>query len=428
MTYLENNICNLEPLFKFDPNIKKNIVSASFFKAATSGYKDFNLYIDGLEKLYDIIVSSPMNFSLRLFIDQLVYNDSKLMKRINSLEKIEIVLYKCPNYLIPNTEYHYGLFGTMLRFFPMFDFPNNDAEIVIICDIDNYDYFENNINNILKCKKFDQLNILKRGNLGKNIIYNLKMLNEGSINPYSVASSFSANIKTDHKVIVEFMENMEKNPRKVFSNYKQRVKELGNYIPDNIYKNYKNFIYGFDEYFLNVNLTDYLIKNNLPWAVRIKWNPFSNLMFYFDEYKDKIPKDKYHLIYLIFKYIFEKNNIEMKTNNIFKNYQLTTKLISGKNKKLSYNINFYMYKLIIFLYKNKLYRFLFDEDIYKIILTDELFGSYSFDGIVYYNLNRKKSIQFDLKKTMFIDDDIKELKNFTDTHAKFFDHFTPFLI
>ena len=423
MKYLENNICNLEPLFNFDPKIKKNIVSASFFKAATTGYKDFNLYIDGLEKLYQEIISGPMNFSLRLFIDKSVYNDLKLMKRINSLERIEIVLYKCPNYSISDTDYHYGLFGTMLRFFPMFNFPNNDAKIVIICDIDNYDYFGNNINNIMRCKKFDQINILKRGNLGKNIIFNLKMLNEGTINPYSVASSFSAYIKTDHKVITDFMINMEKNPRKVFSNYKQRVQELGDSVSDDIYKNYKNFIYGFDEYFLNVNLTDYLIKNNLPWSARIKWNPFSSLMFYFDEYKEKIPKDKYHLICLIFKYIFEKNNIKMKTNNILKNYEYIIKLIGGKNYKLSYNINFYMYKLIIFLYTNKLYRFLFDEDIYKIILTDELFGIYSFDGIVYYNINGPKSIEFDLKKTMFKPDDIKELKQFVIKYGKIFNSF-----
>jgi hypothetical protein len=420
MEYLSNNICKLEPLFNFNPNIKKNIVSSSFFKAIISTHKDFNLYIDGLEKLYEKVISDPMNFSLRLFIDESVYKDSQLMSRINSLEKIELVLYKCKEYQIPNTEFHYGFFGTMLRFFPLFDFENNDANLVIICDIDDYHYFDINKSNVLKCKNFDKIYMLKRGNLGKNIIFDLEMLNHGNINPYSVASSFSGYKKTDHKVIIDFMKKMEKNPFKVFSNYKNKVKDLGGKIPDSIYKNYKNFIYGFDEYFLNVDYTNYLIKNKLPWAVRIKWSPFSSLFFYFEHYKNKVPKEEYHLIFLIFKYIFEKNDIKMKTNNIFKNYKLIEKLNQGKNKKLAYSINFYMYKLFIFLYSNKLYRFLFDEDIYKIILTKELFGIYSFDGIVYYNLTSPGSISFDLEKKSFKPNDINELKKLTIKHAKFF--------
>ena len=281
MEYLSNNICKLEPLFNFNPNIKKNIVSSSFFKAIISTHKDFNLYIDGLEKLYEKVISDPMNFSLRLFIDESVYKDSQLMSRINSLEKIELVLYKCKEYEIPNTEFHYGFFGTMLRFFPLFDFENNDANLVIICDIDDYNYFDMNKSNVLECKNFEQIYMLKKGNLGKNIIFDLKMLNHGNINPYSVASSFFGYKKTDHKVIIDFMKKMEKNPFKVFSNYKNKVKDLGKKIPDSIYKNYKNFIYGFDEYFLNVDYTNYFIKNKLPWAVRIKWSPFSSLFFYF---------------------------------------------------------------------------------------------------------------------------------------------------
>ena len=61
MDYLNNNICKFTPLFNNKNGnwkIKKNIVSCAFFKLNTSPYKNFNLYIDGLEKLYSKVYTA----------------------------------------------------------------------------------------------------------------------------------------------------------------------------------------------------------------------------------------------------------------------------------------------------------------------------------------------------------------------------------
>ena len=113
MQYLKNNICNFKPLFDFNPANKKNIVSCAFFKLITSAYKDFNLYIDGLEKLYDkvYIKYKDDKFIIRLFMDNSIYSDEKLYNRIKKMNKLEIILYSCENYIVPNeSDYHIGLF------------------------------------------------------------------------------------------------------------------------------------------------------------------------------------------------------------------------------------------------------------------------------------------------------------------------------
>ena len=102
---------------------------------ATTGYKDFSSYIDGIKILYNYRIKDT-DFHLRIFIDETIYLDNTIMNELKQLTNIELVLYSCPNFLIKDKKNHEGLFGTMVRFFPMFDFPNNDAKTVIISDVD----------------------------------------------------------------------------------------------------------------------------------------------------------------------------------------------------------------------------------------------------------------------------------------------------
>ena len=92
MKYLENNICDFEILFNYT-NIKKNIISLSFFKMHNGGYKDFNLYINGFFKLHDYVLKEKKyNFIIRLFIDNSIKNDKKLFDKIYNLERVEIII------------------------------------------------------------------------------------------------------------------------------------------------------------------------------------------------------------------------------------------------------------------------------------------------------------------------------------------------
>ena len=48
---------------------------------------------------------------------------------------IHIIIFECCNYK-EDSKYHLDNFGSLVRYFPIFDFNNNDTNNVIICDIE----------------------------------------------------------------------------------------------------------------------------------------------------------------------------------------------------------------------------------------------------------------------------------------------------
>src|SRR5690606_34264380 len=132
MSYLVNNICEFELINWTYNDKKKDIVSMSLFKLK-DGYNSFSYYMLRLEKTCEVIRSTMPNTTIRIFIDHHVYNDKETMQALLNL-KIDIILFKCINFI--RDEYHIGLFGTLVRFFPFFDFDFNDAKRVFIRDVD----------------------------------------------------------------------------------------------------------------------------------------------------------------------------------------------------------------------------------------------------------------------------------------------------
>tara|TARA_B110000037_G_scaffold218373_1_gene281248 strand:+ start:2131 stop:2493 length:363 start_codon:yes stop_codon:yes gene_type:complete len=114
--YLKNDICKFKPLFKIDYNNKKNIFSACFFKLDGKSYKDFNIYLNGIQLFSKYVKKNRPDYSIRLFIDNSIYNDKKIINILKKLNNIELVLYECSDYKV-NKNKHIGLFGTLIRFF-----------------------------------------------------------------------------------------------------------------------------------------------------------------------------------------------------------------------------------------------------------------------------------------------------------------------
>lgn len=130
--YLENSICDFELLFDIDYNKKVNILSTCFFKMGAH-YKNFNIYVNGLKRLINSI-EKQSDYKLRIFIDSHIKNDKEIFPLLKASKSVQIVVFKCSNYYKDN--YHIDVFGALVRLFPVFDFPNNDAKNVITIDID----------------------------------------------------------------------------------------------------------------------------------------------------------------------------------------------------------------------------------------------------------------------------------------------------
>ena len=397
MKYLDNEICEFTPLFPINYSVKKNIVSCSFFKLKSTQYKDFNLYINGLEKLYDNVYNKYKNesYSIRLFIDKTIYEDIELFNRIKRMDKIELVLYSCPNYWIESdNKYHRGLFGTFVRFFPMFDFPNNDANIVILSDLDDYEYFKKNIHNInLITNMKNNIYFLKSGNISKNILYMNNTLEKNTVNPYTMASNYICFKQIEHKIIYNFLNKINNSSDTIFSQYKYKLKSNPNLITD------EKFLYGFDEYFLNVDLTNYLIDKKIPFGVNFTWEVNGSLYWLLTR-KD-FTNEEIDLVNNMLDIIISNLNIKIKNNlDIKKKYYLLDNLIQKKDK-YSKKILYEFYNFFIKCKYDFKYNFLFENEIYKIIDMFNVYGCWKFKILSYYNINLSKTITNEYKIVEF---------------------------
>lgn len=246
LEYLKNGICN----FKFIGRTKFhkngiNIVSICLFKIPNS-YKDFNIYINGLREWEKFLKSFKNTFIIRLFIDHHIYNDKNIMDQINNIKIVEPVLFLCADYVV--NKYHIDLFSTMVRFFPLFNFKNNDAKSVLVADIDfeieniyweeDLTFYKYVISNSNKIKYFTF-----SSNFYENI-YKRK-------NPYISAGLIFDNNKYNKKTILDFIQSSDK--KKLYGRYyhhsPHKLEELKK---ENKYRDQnKEFKFGIDEIFLN---------------------------------------------------------------------------------------------------------------------------------------------------------------------------------
>jgi hypothetical protein len=97
-------------------------------------YKDYQTYIRGLKRLVNLIENSKSDFILRIFIDKNVNETKEIKQILESSHIVEPVLFECVDYM--KGDFHMGLFATMMRFFPLFNFENNDRGSVIVTDVD----------------------------------------------------------------------------------------------------------------------------------------------------------------------------------------------------------------------------------------------------------------------------------------------------
>ena len=393
--YLENSICNFTPLFEIDYTKKKNIISCCFFKRKNY-YKDFSIYINGIQALYNSVIKYYKTFSVRLFIDKLIYSDSNIMSKLKKLDKLEMVLYDSP-------KYNQGLFGTMTRFFPMFNFPNNDANIVILSDIDGHafaKYFD--LFKILGTK-IDDLYLIKFSNAGRmfknkelyNNVYNDIILD------YIKPQEMVCLKQIDYRVIINFFENLDSKIK--YSYYLNK-----NLIRDNKYiSKYENngyFIYGFDEYFLNNDYIKYIIDHKLPFVERFNFNIFYPYYYQMntrnEHWLEKNKKDYELLLNKILKYL--KINSD---KNLEQKFDIILKIID----KESINLKYKLYKLFIKIKNKKKYNFLFNTIYNNLILSDKYIGIYELSEMKFYNINIESIFE---KKKSFSDDKIKKLKQY----------------
>ena len=401
--YLENSICNFTPLFEIDYTIKKNLISCCFFKRYNLYYKDFSKYIDGLQILYNHVIKFYKDYSIRLFIDNSIYKDKNIMKILKKLNKLEMVLYDCPIFKKDDI-HHIGLFGTLIRFFPMFNFPNNDANFVILSDIDNDNYFFQSYINLFKIldSRIDDLYLIK---LSKpDMMYkNKELFNQvykNIILDYIKPQEMVCLKQIDYNLIINFLKSLDTSVKYSYFINDSLIRDV-NYISK--YENNGHFIYGIDEYFLNNIYIKYIVGYRLPFVEILNFNIFNIYYYQINTYDEEWLDEDRKLYELLLNKILEYLNIKP-SNNLNDNFNMILKIVE-KNDDKSIDIKYKLYELFIKNRNKKKYKFLYNT-FYNDLLLDKYIGIYDFSELKFYNSNITNYFE---KKESFDNNKIKEL-------------------
>ena len=281
MNYLENNICEFEILSSWDRTSKYNILSTSFFKMG-SHYKSFEIYIKGLKKIIKLI-ESQTKYVLRIFIDLHVQSDPDIFPLLISSSKVQIVLFKCSEYIENN--FHIDVFGALVRLFPLFNFKSNDSDNTIVIDID------------LNWEDINKLKILMDYKTGDKEIIGMGMIDKLLITkyrPHFFCGLFGTfNVKFDKSIIEDFIYNAPNIDDKGI--YGKRLKSFG-YGTDELFLN---------EYFLYAN--DYRNLKGIKLGMLFNYDINWFMYYYKNELLEDIPSKTYSNLKILLGKFYKPN-------------------------------------------------------------------------------------------------------------------------
>lgn len=254
LEYLINPFCKFETMFKFDLNNKYNILSCVFFKMKKH-YKNFGTYIAGLKRLLKFRKEKMPDFKLRLFVDSSIIDDNDIMSILKNDSHVQIVKYTCPNFLEEDKKFHRGTFGTLVRFFPMFDFENNDAKRVIVIDIELNKFDTEMVEKINRelGDKEEKLGFIYYS----NIFISFEL---GYDAHYIFAGRLFNTIRMPKESIINFINDI------------QNVKVTNPFHQGKTDNEAEPIKYGIDETFLNQFLLKALDKHNIKYGYYAKYN------------------------------------------------------------------------------------------------------------------------------------------------------------
>jgi len=241
-----------------------NIFSTSFFVLKKS-YKKVDKYTNGLLMLANYVKDKYPDFKLRVYYDEslelskikTVENTVEILKK---MPHVQLVKYKCPDYM---TNFgHQDLFGTFIRFLPLF---NNDShKMIIVADIDideNYKndmlYVYDNFRNEKDYKFAYITHTCYKKPWTKNIDYPI------------MAGSFLSKIKFPMEILANFMKCFNEKKDENCNKIESVSKNIRNSEWFKVNKNMK-ILFGMDEFFLNNFLLKYIDREKIKYIVYLR--------------------------------------------------------------------------------------------------------------------------------------------------------------
>ena len=391
---------NLE-VIKESSNKKKYLICSSAFKMENS-YTESDVYTNGLFNILKNFDTNPEkdNIVYRIYYDESIEksNDKNwifILKEIKKRKYCELVRYNCPQFKVGI--YHYGTFGTFIRYLPLFI--KKDWDIFACIDIDNKLPFYD----IKKFKKSSNKFYFKSKPCYYLVPHNT--ISELKTSTRIVGSLVMSKIIFNEKLLLNFLNNIYKKEKDylIFLNslnvpyIRGRVKfryKVSNELP-----------YGVDEFFLNNVILRYLIENNIKYSYIFKQDDYSralSIILVNNKYFTDIPSNVENFYINFTKKILGKEyNLNKSLEENFKylidNTQgyYNEKNVKKADKILNY-ISLSQFELLKVLKNKKYIEYNIPKNIYKCInlkrpipLNVDIASSRILDSVNTFNIDNK---------------------------------------
>jgi hypothetical protein len=212
---------------------KTNIISASLFRMKRS-YMGFKKYHDHAINFIKLTHEMMPDWIVRMYVDSSLTKDE-----IEALtaDHVEIVLYHCNDFWDSQSKTHEGVFGTFMRFLPMFSAQKYDT--MISSDIDIFPFHLNVFKYLIS--NIDQIGLLSTSCHSQWIPPGAK---------YSIlAGGIVSRVVFPRQLLLRYLEHIRDN-KIVLRAIKPT--DTDTTLP-----------YGADEYFLNTSLSNYINSNGI---------------------------------------------------------------------------------------------------------------------------------------------------------------------
>lgn len=376
--YLDNPYCEFVPTFDFNPNVKKNIIIVSFFMMS-SMYKPLTQYTDGIKLIIKMKNTLFPDFTFRMFVDQNIYDrpDLQWMK-----QHCEMVLFKCSPFM-RDDKFHLGTFGTFTRFFPAYDFPNNDANCTVVVDADIKDYELEHLS-----RAYHKLNKMDNELYFYNYGSRMTTKNKVRLIPQCFAGRMINFKKFEPDILLNMLNKMKNNDVDEIKTYYEQSGRVGEGV----------MRYGIDEYYLNEILVPICIKNKYLFATNIKFS-IAEVVYKYKKNNYYPPAIKEFITYCLGDYYNNKLNFKQ-------NFDHFDKLMYENFKKSEEQeyITKRFYYLLLIMDRDKKYDTIGKDNIKQILAL--YLGCACIDGIIFFDPKRHDMIPI-LGVAKYNVDDIK---------------------
>lgn len=265
--------CKLTKFYK-EPKHKYNLITTVIFFSNTISYKNdknnsspYHIYFSGLiNNIEDFYRYFDYTFYYRIYFDNSIlkkitdddeaniYVDkfNQMLEDLKKKPRIQLVHYDCPKFKID--KFHKGLFGTVMRFDPLFTKENTN--LIFISDIEKF--------TIVDIKYlYEYLKLYNTDSIWKNSVfgYEIDVDFRKTQSDWIFAGNFGTKLKFDPSILHLFFKDFENPKSKLYTyinniiNYGRKDTSHGKDFGKAKYSDkYHRFVYGFDEALLNFYL------------------------------------------------------------------------------------------------------------------------------------------------------------------------------